>query len=100
MYATDDWETRNREGDFQTDDPRSQETCRTNGRIRLNLGLTEGDMTTNVIRTTTSVSTRIGAGLICLFLGASIVFTVGLSHISAAHNAAHNTRHSIGFPCH
>ena len=57
-------------------------------------------MTTNVIRTTTSVSTRIGAGLICLFLGASIVFTVGLSHISAAHNAAHNTRHSIGFPCH
>jgi len=64
------------------------------------LGLTEGDMTTNVIRTTTSVSTRIGAGLICLFLGATIVFTVGLSHMSVAHNAAHNTRHSIGFPCH
>ena len=63
-------------------------------------------MTTTVLaktvigKTTASVSTRIGAGLICLFLGAFIVFIVGLSHISVAHNAAHNTRHSIGFPCH
>ncbi len=63
-------------------------------------------MTTTVLaktvigKTTASVSTRIGAGLICLFLGVTIVFTVGLSHIDAVHNAAHNTRHSIGFPCH
>lgn len=57
-------------------------------------------MTTTVIRTTASVSTRVGAGLVCLFLGAAIVFIVGLSNMSVAHNAAHNTRHSIGFPCH
>jgi cobalt transporter subunit CbtB len=25
---------------------------------------------------------------------------VGLSHIDIAHNAAHDTRHSAGFPCH
>ncbi|MGB8314354.1 MAG: CbtB-domain containing protein [Aestuariivirga sp.] len=47
-----------------------------------------------------SVSQRITAGAVCLFVGASLVFLVGLSHISAAHNAAHDTRHAIGFPCH
>ena len=46
------------------------------------------------------VSQRITAGAVCLFVGASLVFLVGLSHISAAHNAAHDTRHAIGFPCH
>ena len=54
----------------------------------------------NVSTQTLSASQRITAGAICLFLGASLVFLVGMSHISAAHNAAHDTRHSIGFPCH
>ena len=58
-------------------------------------------MTTVKTSTTTlSVSQRVTAGAICLLLGASLVFLVGMSHISAAHNAAHDTRHSIGFPCH
>jgi cobalt transporter subunit CbtB len=55
------------------------------------------------VRTSTvslSVTQRMTAGAICLFLGASLVFLVGMSHITAAHNAAHDTRHSIGFPCH
>ncbi len=47
-----------------------------------------------------SVSQLMTAGAICLFLGASLVFLVGMSPMSAAHNAAHDTRHSIGFPCH
>jgi cobalt transporter subunit CbtB len=47
-----------------------------------------------------SVSQRMTTGTICLFLGASLVFLVGMSPMSAAHNAAHDTRHSIGFPCH
>jgi len=34
------------------------------------------------------------------FLGLSIVFAVGLLPIDAAHNAAHDTRHSAAFPCH
>jgi cobalt transporter subunit CbtB len=57
-------------------------------------------MTTIAVRNLTSVSSRIKLGVVCLFFGATIIFTVGLSDISAAHNAAHNTRHSIGFPCH
>ncbi len=43
---------------------------------------------------------RVAAGAISLFLGAFLVFTVGLSPMSVAHNAAHDTRHGIGFPCH
>ena len=57
-------------------------------------------MTTSVLNGSISVSQRVQAGIVCLFIGASLVFMVGLSHISVAHNAAHNTRHAIGFPCH
>jgi cobalt transporter subunit CbtB len=33
-------------------------------------------------------------------LGAFIVGVVGFSHIEAVHNAAHDYRHSMAFPCH
>jgi cobalt transporter subunit CbtB len=33
-------------------------------------------------------------------LGALLVGGVGFSHITAVHNAAHDYRHSMGFPCH
>jgi cobalt transporter subunit CbtB len=33
-------------------------------------------------------------------LGLFIVGGVGFSHIMAVHNAAHDYRHSMGFPCH
>jgi cobalt transporter subunit CbtB len=33
-------------------------------------------------------------------LGALVIWAVGFSHIDIAHNAAHDTRHSVGFPCH
>ncbi len=57
-------------------------------------------MTTLIKSNSHILSRRIAAGLICVFLGASMVFTVGLSHMAAAHNAAHDTRHALGFPCH
>ncbi len=37
---------------------------------------------------------------ITLLLGAFVVGGVGFSHIAAVHNAAHDYRHSMGFPCH
>jgi cobalt transporter subunit CbtB len=59
------------------------------------------NMTTSTISATKKgVSTRVKAGLVCLFTGSTLVFLVGLSNISVAHNAAHDTRHAIGFPCH
>ncbi|MDE2384416.1 MAG: CbtB-domain containing protein [Alphaproteobacteria bacterium] len=60
-------------------------------------------MTTRILTNSASiarVSDRLKAGLACLFIGVSMVFTVGLSQIDAVHNAAHDTRHAIGFPCH
>ena len=57
-------------------------------------------MTTRTLTTTTRVSTRIFAGLVCVFLGVGLIFMVGFSNMSVAHNTAHDTRHAIGFPCH
>jgi cobalt transporter subunit CbtB len=33
-------------------------------------------------------------------LGMFIVLGVGFSHIEAVHNASHDYRHSMSFPCH
>jgi cobalt transporter subunit CbtB len=57
-------------------------------------------MTTKTLATQVAVSQRVVAGFVCLFIGASAIFMVGLSDMSVAHNAAHDTRHAIGFPCH
>jgi cobalt transporter subunit CbtB len=38
--------------------------------------------------------------LAAALLGVFIVGGVGFSHIAAVHNAAHDYRHSMGFPCH
>jgi cobalt transporter subunit CbtB len=40
------------------------------------------------------------AALVVFTLGAGLVYLAGFSFPSAAHNAAHDTRHSLGFPCH
>jgi cobalt transporter subunit CbtB len=38
--------------------------------------------------------------VLAMALGLFIVGTVGFSHISAVHNAAHDVRHANAFPCH
>ena len=35
-----------------------------------------------------------------LFFGLTILYLVGFSNFRKAHNAAHDTRHASGFPCH
>ncbi|MAR90361.1 MAG: cobalt transporter [Pseudomonadales bacterium] len=35
-----------------------------------------------------------------LGFGAMVLFAVGFLPIDAAHNAAHDTRHALAFPCH
>ena len=61
-------------------------------------------MTTATQTTTHSLSqtrsrTLIAASM-AAFLGVFMIWGVGFSHIAAAHNAAHDVRHSNGFPCH
>ena len=40
------------------------------------------------------------AALLAGLLGLFLLWGVGFSHLSAVHNAAHDTRHSNAFPCH
>jgi len=48
---------------------------------------------------TTSAS-RLTQLCFAAFLGLFIVGFAGLSQVSAVHNAAHDVRHSLAFPCH
>ena len=40
------------------------------------------------------------AGLSLLALGAIVILGVGFAAPEAVHNAAHDLRHAVGFPCH
>lgn len=47
-----------------------------------------------------SLSQRLVAGVLALFLGLVLVGGVGFASDMAVHNGAHDTRHALGFPCH
>lgn len=47
-----------------------------------------------------SLSDRLTAGVITLFIGGFLVFGAGLANSAVLHDTAHDTRHSYGFPCH
>lgn len=49
--------------------------------------------------TTPKVSTA-GQSAAALVFGLAILFAVGFMPVEAAHNAAHDTRHAMAFPCH
>ena len=45
-------------------------------------------------------SETLAAAMLAAFLGTFLLWGVGFSHLDVLHNAAHDTRHSTGFPCH
>jgi cobalt transporter subunit CbtB len=54
-------------------------------------------------RTGSQASSRSEAlfGALCAaLLGGFLIWGVGFSHTDVFHNAAHDTRHSMAFPCH
>ncbi|WPO39355.1 CbtB domain-containing protein [Tardiphaga sp. 42S5] len=55
--------------------------------------------TAQISAVTTDVNVVVQA-VLAMTLGLFIVGVVGFSHISAVHNAAHDTRHANAFPCH
>ena len=58
--------------------------------------------TTHASTTTASltISQRLIAGGLALFIGLVLVGGVGFASDMAIHNGAHDTRHALGFPCH
>lgn len=57
-------------------------------------------MTTQTAIATVSTEQRLLTGLATLVLGLFLLMGVGFAGSTVLHNAAHDTRHSIGFPCH
>ena len=71
-------------------------------------------MTTQSTHNTIATSTLAGSDLLvhgaaigskwpalfAVILGAVMIFGVGFSNLSVSHNAAHDTRHAMVFPCH
>jgi cobalt transporter subunit CbtB len=47
-----------------------------------------------------SLSQRLIAGVLALMLGFVLIGTIGFASDMRVHNGAHDTRHSLGFPCH
>ena len=48
----------------------------------------------------TQRASRIVQATLAIVLGSMVIGIAGFSHIDVVHNAAHDTRHSSGFPCH
>lgn len=48
----------------------------------------------------TASTTEIAQISFALMLGAFILFGTAFAQIGAAHDAAHDSRHSFAFPCH
>ena len=55
--------------------------------------------TTSAVRTTDRSEALRAAG-IAVILGLGLVFLTGFAYPEFIHNAAHDTRHSLSFPCH
>lgn len=47
-----------------------------------------------------SATSALAQNVAALAFGAIVLFAVGFLPMDAAHNAAHDTRHTLAFPCH
>ncbi len=47
-----------------------------------------------------SIASPFFQSLAALAFGAVVVYAVGFLPMEAVHNAAHDTRHTLAFPCH
>lgn len=56
--------------------------------------------TTSTLGAATSVGSRLMQLGLAGLLGIFVIGFVGFSHVEAAHNAGHDYRHSMAFPCH
>ena len=57
----------------------------------------------NIVTQTTrtgSAAETAGLAVLAALVGAFMILGVGFAHPEAIHNAAHDSRHSMGFPCH
>lgn len=46
------------------------------------------------------IASKVIALTFLVLFGAGLVYSMGFAHSHLLHNAAHDVRHSAGFPCH
>src|SRR5262245_29444392 len=56
--------------------------------------------TTAPVASTTERSEALRAAAVALLLGLGLIFLTGFAYPEVLHNAAHDTRHGLSFPCH
>ena len=56
--------------------------------------------TLNLAKTDATTNEVLKARILAVIFGTAILFVVGFSHSTIMHNAAHDTRHALAFPCH
>ncbi len=56
--------------------------------------------TASVSTPTLSVSERVKAVAAALVIGVALIYTTGFAASTNVHNAAHDARHGLAFPCH
>jgi cobalt transporter subunit CbtB len=62
-----------------------------------------GKYMSNLVKVGSLASNRLDAiryGIAALLLGVLFIGVTGFAPMQAIHDAAHNTRHAISFPCH
>jgi len=60
----------------------------------------ENSVALPVTGTRVRTSARVWPSMAVLLFGLVVIYAVGFSTIAKVHNAAHDTRHATGFPCH
>ncbi len=51
-------------------------------------------------RIETTALTRVGPALLALLFGSFLILGVGFANSATIHDAAHDGRHALAFPCH
>lgn len=62
--------------------------------------MTDRQTTAATIASTTSLASRAIQITLAAMLGVLVLAGAGFAQMEAVHNAAHDYRHSMGFPCH
>ncbi|MCP4126137.1 MAG: CbtB-domain containing protein [Desulfobulbaceae bacterium] len=56
--------------------------------------------TATVSSPSVTLEQRVVPAVLAIMMGLSLIFSVGLVGSDTIHNAAHDVRHSMTFPCH
>ena len=54
----------------------------------------------NLAGATSGVAARVGIAVLLFSLGSFLIYGTGFAGANLLHNAAHDTRQAVGFPCH